>query len=143
MYPGFDMEMIKGAVDLGSKAIVIGCYVCGTFPNYIRDGVEYALQKQVPVFLLSGSREPDENGISFHLRYGTQFWAIDLGAVPLEFPNESSFIEVMGHLEQLVEASKTPEEIIKEMTAKYCSAGFDERLREERKHALTKLKDCC
>lgn len=138
VYPGFQPGIVTSAVDSGIEAIVIGCYCCGTFPskNGLPEAMKYAVDKQVPVFLLSGTQEADEDGISFHLVYDTQVLGIEAGAIPLEFPNKSNCIEVIGYLNQLVEEKKTPEEVEKEMVAKYCSPGFYKRLEKERKHLL-------
>ena len=56
MFPGFNGECIKNAVDLGYKGLVLQGYGLGNIPMHdesIRDGINYAYRKSVPIVVTS------------------------------------------------------------------------------------------
>ena len=65
-------------------------------------GIEYASKHGVPVFLMSGSHERDDEGFAFRIGYITQVEAIRAGAIPLERPVAPEFVCVIETLGGLI-----------------------------------------
>ncbi len=143
IYPGFNPQQIKNAVKEGYKAILIEGYACGTLPTGKNIGeydicpaIEYITNKNIPVFLISGSQKTDDEGFALRIGYGSQVDAIKAGIIPLETPTSNNFYIVISDLEKIMHESNVFDVIKEKMTQRYCKSGYEERIANS-KNVLT------
>ncbi len=142
IHPWFNPEWIRRAVDTGDKAVVIEGYVCGTIPTTdakysLLPAIRYATSHQVPVFLISATQKPDEEGYSLRINYPSQTEAIKAGITPLETPTSLDFIEVIGTLEEILNESDDPIVVRKMMIEYFCKPGYDDRIANDMQKVIT------
>ena len=131
VYPGFRPEALDLSVELGSRALVLEAYACGTLPIEGESGLEDTLKRlssKVPIFLISGIYEPNKKGVSYELTYESEYKAINAGVIPLEFPNISNQMEIIDYLRGLFDKNLSIPEIKKQMSQKYSSKEFQTQL---------------
>ncbi len=138
VYPGFDAEYMGEIINAGAKAVILEGYACGTLPakGKLLPTIR-KLSKKIPIFLLSGTQVPNDDGVSFVLGYGSQIDALNAGIIPLETSNSADFLDVINTLDRIIESSTSKDEIVQRMTSTYCRQGFFERLEKAKSNALT------
>jgi hypothetical protein len=142
IHPGFNPEWIERAVDIGDKAVVIEGYVCGTIPTSdakygLLPAIRYATSHQVPVFLISATQKPDEEGYSLRVGYPSQVEAIKAGIIPLETPTSLDFPEVLRTLEQILSESDGISPVKEKMIDIFCKPGYYDRIANDMRKVIT------
>ena len=142
LHPGFNPEWIKRAVDIGDKAVVIEGYGCGTIPTTnakygLLPAIIYATSRQVPVFLISATQKPDEEGYSLRVGYASQVEAIKAGIIPLETPTSLDLPEVLRTLEEILNQSDGMSVVRKKMIDRFCKPGYDDRFANDMQKVIT------
>jgi len=130
VYPGFDPGVIKFAVDNGTKAIIIQGYHSGTAcveGEYdITPSLEYAKEKNIPVFLIFGFSPFDEDcavGYSHFEKgkkggYLSSQKMVEAGIVPLR-ANWQNDLDVVKSLQEILAETEERGELVRRMTEKY------------------------
>ena len=130
VYPGFNPQIIKDSVDLGSKGIIIEGYHSGTActeEEYnIIPALEYAKEKKVPIFLIFGYFIGDEDNYfgysNFENKegyvYGSTAAMLNAGIIPLK-ANYVDWLNVIKTLKEIIKETQDYNQIMQRMMQRF------------------------